>query len=512
VSTKLTADEIVQMQHVRGFLQFGEPGAENEMEYYGKVAQYFFVEALQAPETGSISPVNMPDPMRRRKWRLVGREYTPPDLPSYNLILHEKHGRVPRALGRIGCEFQLALSVGRCKDPSNYDRGWEDYLHMLEGGVVSDKDHGTRTSMSDDTPIASTLTVTLADEYAIGPLNFGPQAATPIDAEVADGTYGVPDYCDGCQNGVDRRYLVTRAKTTSPAAAAHVVYKTEDVDWANLAITGIGAAVNPAAIRIVGSYLVVLVPSEGAYYLTTIDDLTGIPASAWIKVTTGFQVSGPPNDMYVASSSEVFFIGDAGYIYRTTDLTSGVSIVDAGSATSDNLVRIKGAEEVIIASGANGAFIKSVDAGLTFSAVTVDSVTDQLDALELQSSTRFWVGTNAGEIWWTKNGGASWHQKELGTTLAAVHDIAFASRSTGFISATSTGPLAVVFATQNGGNTWVTGRSRLPNLATIVHDRYNRIITPNTDSTQTNVNNVMLVGLDGGGTDGIALSAQAAEL
>lgn len=512
MSTKLTADEVVQFQHVRGFLQFGEPGAENETEYYGKSAQYFFVESLQAPETGSISPIQMPDPMRRRKWRLVGRELTPPDLPSYSLILHEKHGRVPRALGKIGCEFQLFLSVGRCKDPSNFDRGWEDYLHVLEGGIVSDKDHGTRTSMTDDTPVASTLSVTLADEYAIGPLSFGPQDSTGITAEAVDATFGAPDNCNGCDDGVARRYVVSKAVTASPASAAHVEYKTEELGWTTLAITGIGIAAHPAAIRIIGSYLVVLVPSEGAYYYTLINDLTGVPGSTWSKVTSGFDVSGAPNDLYVASPSEVFFVGDGGFIYRTTDLATGVSVVDSGSATSEDLFRIRGAEEMIIASGDNGAFIVSSDAGLTFSAVAVGSVTDGLTACEIQSSMRFWVGTDAGEVWWTKNSGASWIEKSLGATLAAIQDIVFVSRSAGFIAATASGPTASIYATQNGGNTWVNGRQRLPNLSSIVHDRYNRIIAPNTDSTQTNVNNIMLVGLDGGGIDGILLFASSPTL
>lgn len=511
MSTKLTADEIVQMQHVRGFLQFGEPGVENELEYYGKSGQYFFVESLSAPESGSINPIQMPDPSRRRAWRLVGREYTPPDLSTYSLIMYEKHGRVPRALGKIGCEFNLFLSVGRCKDPSNFDTGWQDYLHILEGGVVSDKDHGNRTSMTDDTPASSTLTVTLADEYAVGPLSFGPQAATNVATEVIDGTYGLPDACDGCSNGVARRYLLLKADGGSPAAAPKVVYKTEYADWTDLAISGIGVAATVSAIRFMGNFLVVLSPSEDAYYYTEVNDVTGVPGSTWSKVTTGFVAAGSPNDIYVQSPSEAIIVGDLGYIYRLTDLGSGVTVVDSGSATSDNLTRVDGIDEVVVAVGANGACVRSINSGLSFAAVTT-GLTDDITALSVVSALRHWVGTDAGEVWWTKTGGAIWSEKTFGVTLAAVHDINFITRAVGFIAATTTGPQALVLATQNGGVSWSSGGARLPNLRNIVHDRYNRIIAPMTDASQTNVNNLMLVGLDGGGTDGIALSAQAEEL
>ena len=511
MSTKLTADEIVQMQHIRGFIQFGEAGPENDLEYYGKSGQYFFVESVSDPETGSISPVNMPDPMRRKKWRLVGREYSPPDLPSYSLILYEKHGRVPRALGRIGCEFNLFLTVGRCKDPSDFDRGWQDYLHVLEGGVVSDKDHGTRMSMTDDTPVTSTVTVTLADEYAIGPLGFGPQASVLVTTEVIDGTYGIPDACEGCQDGIGRQYVVQKAFAGSPAAAAKVFYKTEDLDWTALPISGIGIAATPVAIRVVGSYLLVLVKSEGAYYYSEINDLTGIPSSSWTKVATGFDAGGPPNDILIASPTEIFIVGDAGFIYRSTSIPAGVSIVDAGSATSENLLRIKGNEEVIVATGANGAAIKSIDAGLTFASITTPS-TVLVQALEVVTALRFWIGDSTGHVWWTKNGGLSWHAVILGTQIVAIQDISFATRASGFILGTSSSPQSYVFATQNGGVTWVNGIARLPNLATIVNDRYDRIAQPFSDSSQANVNNVMLVGLAGNGTDGVILTAHAAEL
>lgn len=513
MATKLTADEVVHLQHVRGFLQFGEAGPENDLLYYGKSAQYFFVEGLTAPERGSISPVNMPDPSRRRAYRLVGRTEEPPDLPSYNLTLTEKHGKIPRALGRIGCEINLYLSVGRCKDPSDPDRGWEDYWHVLQGGIVSDKDHGARTSMTDDTPLQSSLTVTLADEYAVGALTFGAEATTNITAEAIDAVYGSIADCVDCGGETDRIYVLMGPDSGSPSAAPKVVYTTDGGDtWNDSAISGIGTSAQVAAIRQVGIYLVVLVPSEDAYYYVELNELTGAPGSTWTKVAAGIDPAGTPNDMYVASPVEVWLAGDGGYIYKINDITSGANVVNAGDATSENLLRITGdGDQVIVATGANGAIIKSEDNGDTWSTTTDNGgVADDITAIAVVTAKRYWFGTDAGEVWWTKNGGETWQQKQMDAALTAVHDITFPSIVCGFIAGTTSAPDAKLYTTINGGRTWNDKKARIKNLP--VADRFNRIATPNATSTQTNVNNVVMVGLAGDGVDGIALKGAASEL
>lgn len=512
MANKLTADEVVQMQHVRGFIQLGEPGPDNELIYYGKSAQYFFVESLSAPERGSISPLRVGDPMQRRAYRLIGRQIEPPDLATYNLILLEKHGRVPRALGKSGCEFNLYLSVGRCKEPSDPDRGWEDYWHVLDGGLVTDKDHGNRSGMTDDTQLQSTLTVTLADEYAVGPLSFAASAASNIAAEAFDATFGMPSNCDDCNDGTDWRYILVGPKAASPPAAPKLTYTVDaGASWTDLAITGIGTGATVAALRIVGAFLVALVPSEDAYYYTEINDLTGVPSSTWTKVTTGFVGAGTPNDIYVASPTEVWFCGDAGYLYKSGDIPAGVSVVSAGDVTTENLKRIAGIDEVIVAVGANGTILVSENAGEGFgTAADNGSITDTIQALAVVTARRWWIGTSAGETWWTKTGGESWTEKVIDSTITAVQDIQFATRSVGFVLGSATGPDARVWGTTNGGRSWNRTRARLVNVP--IADRYNRIATPNTASSQTNSNMVLLVGLAGDGADGIAIVGAAAEL
>jgi photosystem II stability/assembly factor-like uncharacterized protein len=207
----------------------------------------------------------------------------------------------------------------------------------------------------------------------------------------------------------------------------------------------------------------------------------------------------------------VWLCGDGGYIYKITDITAGATVISAGDATTENLARIDGVDEVIVAVGANGAIIKSEDSGLTFDTTTSNgSVTDNLTALAVVTPRRFWFGTDAGEIWWTKTAGEDWTQQNVDSAITTVPDIRFVTAECGFILATIAGPEARIYATTNGGRTWNRGKARIKN--TPVADRFNRIAFPSSPSSQTNVNHVAIAGLAGNGTDGIALLGAAAEL
>ena len=140
----------------------------------------------------------------------------------------------------------------------------------------------------------------------------------------------------------------------SPTFQAEVLYSTDGgTTWTNVNITGLSASAVPSAIDIVGGYLVVLVNSADALYYATLDADTGAPG-AWTAVTTGFVAAGSPNDLYVASPTEVWIVGDGGYIYRSRDITAGVAAVVTGTLTSANYRRIHGMDSTIVAVGESG--------------------------------------------------------------------------------------------------------------------------------------------------------------
>ena len=98
------------------------------------------------PESGGVDPIWNPDPRRIGSYTLVGRQITPPDLASATLLMRERHGAIPRQLGKINCQFNLYEPTGKCKDLSDFLAGWSDYVLIYSGAIVTDKDLGDRSA------------------------------------------------------------------------------------------------------------------------------------------------------------------------------------------------------------------------------------------------------------------------------------------------------------------------------------------------------------------------------
>ena len=70
-----------------------------------------------------------------------------------------------------------------------------------------------------------------------------------------------------------------------------------------------------------GNYLIALFQDAtgGGYFLANINPYTGTPEN-WQKITAGFSTGNEPNDCYVRNARELFFVGDGGYIFKSTNL------------------------------------------------------------------------------------------------------------------------------------------------------------------------------------------------
>lgn len=508
MANNVTADELITHKHKRNFIQWDGARPDKPVSYAGQDAQYIAIEGVSVPESGGVDPIFVPDPRRIGKYKLVGRSISPPDLASATVMMRERHGAIPRQLQKQGCTFNLYELTGKCQDLSDFLRGWSDYILVYSAAIVDNKDLGTRSSFDSDDPVEDSLPITLADVYPVGALGFGQEAATQIDREVADVVYGTPSACY-CDDPSEFIYAATKSSGSgSPGIPSEVIYSVDGgANWSQVNIDGIGATENALAIDIVGNYLVVL--GLDALYYAELNQDTGAPGT-FTKVSTGFVAAGSPNDLYVVSPREVWFAGDGGYIYKSTDITAGVSVVSAGDATSENLQRIHGADETIVAVGAAGAIIKSANRGVTWATTTITPTSATVQAISVLDDRRYWVGTADGYVYYTLNGGETWGTLNFsGSGAGAVYDIVFVNSEVGYFSHSTATPDARLFATWNGGADWTNNRPRILNLPTF--DRTNRIAVPDTDAGIA-ANNVALAGLAADGTDGILLIGAAARV
>lgn len=511
----LSANEIVTYKHKRNFIQFGGARPNNVVRYAGQDAQYMIIEGVTNPEQGTVTPIWVPDARTAGKYRLVGRKQVPAAIPQATLHLLERHGSIPRQLTRIGCAFNLYELTGNCTDLSDFLQGWTDYVLIYSGGLVSNKSFGTRTSWEGDDQNEDVLTLDLADVYPIGSLAFGENAPVEISREAVDVTFGSIEQCGNCgpqDDGTQKIYAVTKSSGAgSPGLPAELVYSlnggTSYID--TQAITGIGATSDPSAIAVVGTRLIIVVPTDNAYYWSDLDPITGTPGS-FTKVVTGFVAGKTVQNVYVAGPREVYFCGSGGYIYKSTDITAGVTILNAGVTTTSDLLRISGSDEAIVAVGKGSTVIKSVNRGQTWSTTTGSPslVPTDILALFVLDRNRYWVGTLTGRVVYTLDGGVSWNLIGFDQTgTGAVRDIKFVNDEVGYFSHDTSTPTARLFATWNGGADWTKTSPRILNFP--VFDRANRIAVPQV-APGISANNVVLAGLSGDHVDGILLQGIAA--
>jgi hypothetical protein len=489
----------------RPYLQIGGPRPSNRILYYGGETNYVFIGGAEAPQLGGIDPIRVHSPTDIGAYANVGATFSPPDLPTATLSLMEKQGAIPRHLLGINCLLNAYLLHGRCKSLADFDYGWEDYVEIYSNGRITSRSLGDRFMAEDDAALSTDLGVTwLGGIYPVGGMLFAEKNATAITLEILDVTYANRTVCGECGPANDGTAWIYAVEKGGVAAKPIVHYSLDGgATWATSSIATAVNAEAPCAIRIMGPYIVVLSPTansatQGGYYYTTLNPLTGAPGSTWTKVTTGFTNNQKPNDMWVAGPREAYICADAGEILRLTDVTAGA--VSLGTPTSNNLGRIHGNGDTIVAVGASATVVRSTNRGQTFAVTTTAPGAATLSAIQVLDRNRLWVGNTSGVVYYTLNAGeTAWVALTLpGVTVVAVQDIVFATDEVGYIAYTTTGPLGRVAATINGGVTWVVSdvsNPRLIGIPTTATQRYNRLAVPAVATPGINANNLLAVGL-----------------
>jgi photosystem II stability/assembly factor-like uncharacterized protein len=475
------------------------------------------ITGVSVPDAGALTPIWVPDPSNAKRFRMIGRSVAAPDMPSATVSFYEKHGYLPRSLFRT-CEFTAYDVAGVCQDLSDMYNGVTDYMTIFSRGKVSSKNMGDRVSFTGDDPSTDELTVQFSEVYPVGPMGFGDNALTLIDREVLDVAYGKREVCGSCgveNDGSQWIYAVTRSSGGSPGLPSEVVYSIDGgATWSQVTIPGIGAAEDPTNIDFVGSRLIVMTPTAGGattggYYWADVDPDTGIPGT-WTKVTSGFVAAAQPRDMFVLTPREVFICGDGGYIYKAVDITSGVTVLNAGAATVQNLARIRGSDDVLVAAGASGTVIKSTNRGSQWAAVATAPTTSALQALAVFDNKRYWVGSINGYIWYTLDGGKSWTTKGFsGAGAGQVFDIVFATAEIGYMLFGNTTPTAKLVITLDGGMNWqVTGTTGWRVVGWPTFNYGKRIAVPESSDPAVNANNIAVAGITST-NDGVLLLGKA---
>jgi photosystem II stability/assembly factor-like uncharacterized protein len=167
-------------------------------------------------------------------------------------------------------------------------------------------------------------------------------------------------------------------------------------------------------------------------------------------------------------------------VYGTADATVGVTVLDAGVATTEDLLAVHALnDDFAVAVGANGAIVATENQTVWRLIDPPTGISDDFLCVWVKNKNEWWIGSDAGNVYYTLDGGATWTAKALPVTLSAVYDLAFATESVAYLSGQTATPAGRFLRSYNGGYDWVVlpeGAAALPAsdnvaaLAACVHD------------------------------------------
>ena len=454
---------------------------------------------------GDVTIVQCPDPVSYGKFIEVAKIKGQADRPTTSLV-----GRFSASLtselldlAKNGCPFDIQLHIGKC-DPADMFNKFTKAIIFENADITSwgtddiGALQGDENAKVDETSEISAKTI-----YEVVPLAFGVKAADIVTTEVVDGKICDAIACGDCEDmssGCEKMYAITKTANGSPGQPADIVFSIDGgVTFFAHDIDTLGTN-DPSAMECFGEYIVVVSNADNALHYVPKSELNGLVDPAWAHTHTGFVANGEPNAIWAADGNWAFIVGDTGYVYLLTDATAGVTVLDAGVATTSNLRCVHGiSRNFAIAGGADGALLLTEN-GSTWTAVAGPvGIGVNINTVAVKTSREWWVGCSNGNLYYTKDGGDTWAIKTFpGSGTGAVLALKIATDSVFYLSHQTAATKGRILRSFNGGNSWIVmpeGEANIP-----VADKFN-FLAP----CPSNVNFLFSGGLGDDGTDGILI-------
>lgn len=456
------------------------------------------IDGLTKP-LGDLNPVFVKNPAVSNQFLIARINRGAPDLGEFTFLEYIKRttASVLERIAKLDCPVVFAIKLDNCDRPDDPDV-WES-IFVVPELRLSSLEMGTMQQRDANEPLEYTGTMSHTDAWIrFFGLRFQEEAETIILAEVLDVAYTDEVSCGNCapfNGGCDVLFALTKVNTGSPGLSSQIVVTRDGGDTYNkYDIASLGGKTG-SAMTIAGSKVVVVSEADGAHHVAPVSDVS---AGQWNKINTGYQAGGAPRCVIALQPSRVFMGGAGGYIYKSTDVDAGVTVVHDATLTTENVNAIHGVGQVIMTAHDNNVILVSSNDGETWSAITGPSVGDNLTAIWVTNVNQFWVGTNAGELYWTMDGGTTFTQKSLPdqSNITAILDIKFGPfySQWGAISVQKTAT-SEVYVTHYGGRKWYRTTPQIIQLGTLP-ERINKLALCGSD-------HIAAGGLQAGSTDGV---------
>ena len=404
-------------------------------------------------------------------------------------------------LAKARCPADVQIHFGACTDP----RAFNNFSKALILEGVHLTNWGTEAlgalSSDDNAAVNETADISIGEAYEALPLNIverGKDIVTNplVDVVICDNA-GCGE-CDNESDGCQRIYAIAGSTGGSPGTAPDLVYSLDKgANWAADDVDSLAPSDSADAVACLDIYVVVVSHGADSISWKHKHDVDAGVIGGWTEVTTGIVAAGSPTDAW-SVGTYMFICGDTGYIYGTDDPTVGVTVLDAGVATVQNLAAIHAISDTFaVAVGAAGAVVWTKDR-VTWALATAP-VAAALTCVWVKNEDEWFVGTATGALYYTLDRGVTWTALTIpGGPYTTIWDIAFATKSVGYLSGGVAGPAAKMLRTFDGGHSWVVLPEGVGAIPTV--HQLDAIAACEYDP-----NFVVAVGLNEGGVDGVIL-------
>jgi photosystem II stability/assembly factor-like uncharacterized protein len=412
---------------------------------------------------GDVTDIECPSETEPGKFVKVGQIQSGDDRAT--LSLEGRHALDLRStllsLAKRRCPADVQIHYSDCEDLSQFNL-FKKVL-FLEDSLLTEYGTEDLGALEDDqqSAVNETAPVSARILYDYIPLSFGGGGEDVVTNPLLDVVICDDVSCGSCteeSDGCEKIYAISTAAGGSPGTPPDVVFSLDGgATWYAHDIDTMLTAEVPSAIACVGQYIVVVSNETNSLHYVLQSQMTNLVDPAFTEVATGFVAGGEPNDMW-SVGNKAWIVGDLGYVYVLTDPTAGVSVQDAGEATISQLNAVHAlSANFAVAVGNDGEIIVSENG--TNWAQTVASpvgVGTALTSVWVKSKTEWWVTSDAGNLYYTLDGGETWTIKAFdGSGAGTAEAIVFATSSIAYLSHTTAAPLGRLLASFDGGYSWI---------------------------------------------------------
>jgi len=411
---------------------------------------------------GEPTIITCPDPQSYGQFKVVGK--IPGDIGLPGITLMSRYTEDISALlefNRKGCDVDIQVLVGRCRNPQDFNEGWTKKL-VIEGAQPGDwgitefgaLEQGDQAAINEEMPFKG------EEMYEIKRIIFEEQAESENVQEVLAILICDTISCGECDNpsdGCEKVFALTITVGGSPGAKAEVIF-TQDggTTWGDTEVDSLDADKDPTDMACVGPNIVVISNDDDSLHWAPKDDILE-ETETWTEVTTGIVAAGSPNAIISLSPRHTWIVGDGGYVYFTEDPTAGVTVQSAGTVATQDLKAIHGYDtNNLVAVGDSNEVIYTRNGGDTWVAVTGPNAAVNLSSVWMRGVDEWFIGCADGKLYYTLDAGTNWTQKVLPnqSNISDIEDIKFSTPTVGWLSAELSTTAGRIYRTTDGGYSW----------------------------------------------------------